>query len=212
MPPTAGIGTWTSDPVVAVNEKTGAFYYSALCEPSGTSNGIGVVKGTFSGGVLTWGTPRLVVSGNYNSVIYDKEWLVADSLSGNLYLIYSRFTVAGGVITTNRIDFQYTSLDNAFPWSAAVTLSAAGDAGRVQGSRIAMGPAGEVWATWNAIGGSTLDFMRIRKITAGGTSVGSEQTAVSEYTNFGTGAPGFNRGMGFAFPGLAVDQIGRAHV
>lgn len=90
IPPTTNVGTWTSDPVVAVNEKTGAFYFAALCEPTFSTNGIGVVKGTFSGGVLTWGTPRLVISGNNNTVLYDKQWLAADSLTGNLYLIYTR--------------------------------------------------------------------------------------------------------------------------
>src|SRR5262245_58214649 len=33
-PPATNVGAWTSDPVIAVNEKTGDFYYAALCEPS----------------------------------------------------------------------------------------------------------------------------------------------------------------------------------
>ncbi|HKQ59079.1 MAG TPA: T9SS type A sorting domain-containing protein [Candidatus Eisenbacteria bacterium] len=207
-PTTGGVGTWTSDPVVTVNEKTGAFYYAALCEPTASTNGIAVVKGTFSGGAFVWQTPRVVVQGSYNSVVFDKEWLSADSLTGNLYLIYSRFSAVGGNITSNRIDFQYTSLDNAFPWAAAVTLSATGDAGLVQGARTAVGPAGEVWAAWNAIGQNPpySDSMRVRRISGGGAIVGSQVTAVTQFTNFGSGGPGFNRGLGFAFPGLAVDR------
>jgi type IX secretion system substrate protein len=213
IPPVTNVGKWTSDPVIAVNEKTGAFYYAALCEPSGTTNGIGVVKGTFSGGVLSWGTPQVVVSGTNTTVLFDKEWLTADSLTGNLYMIYSRFTVSGGVITTNRIDFTRNTSDLLLAWGAAVTLSAAGDAGRVQGSRITLGPAGEVWATWNAIGPApvSLDFMRVRRLTNGGTTLGSEVTAASQYTNFGSGAPGFNRGLGFAFPSLAADRSTGPH-
>ncbi len=205
IPPVTNVGEWTSDPVVTVNEKTGEFYFAALCDPTGTTNGIGVVKGTFSGGVLSWGTPELVISGTNTSVIYDKEWLAADSTNGNLYLVYARFTVAGGVITTNRIDFQRKT-SSLLPFGAATTISAALDAGRVQGPRVAVGPAGEVWATWNAIGASTLDFMRVRRAPLGGTPFGAEVTAVSQYTNFGTGAPGFNRGIGIAFPGLAIDR------
>ena len=34
---------------------------------------------------------------------------------------------------------------------------------------------------------------------------------MSYFTNFGTGAPGFNRGEGFAFPGLAVDRTPGPH-
>lgn len=208
--PITNVGTWTSDPVVAVNEKTGAFYFSALCEPTANvTNGVGVVKGTFVGSVLTWGTPELAISGNYSSVIYDKEWLAADSTSSNLYLAYSRFSVAGGNITSNRIDFQRKVGVAAF--SAPIQISAVADNGLVQGVRLAIGPGGEVWATWNAIGSVDVDFMRVRRAPVGGSPFGSEFTAVSQYTNYGTGAPGFNRGMGFAFPGLAIDRSNGPH-
>lgn len=217
FPPTTSVGTWTSDPQVVVNEKTGAFYFAALCEPTATTNGIGVVKGTFAGGVLTWGTPRVVISANNTFAIYDKEWLAADSTTGNLYLIYARFSVVGGVITSNRIDLQRNTGDNAIAWDAPITLSSPSDAGLVQGPRVAAGPAGEVWTTWNAIGFVDVDFMRVRKAPAGGTSFAAEVTAASEFTNFGSGAPGFNRGVGFAFPALAVDRTngpnrGRAYL
>lgn len=207
VPPVTNVGEWTSDPVVTVNEKTGAFYFSALCDPSSTTNGIGVVKGTFVGGVLTWQTPRLAVSGSNSTVIYDKEWISADSTTGNLYLVYARFTVSGGAITSNRIEFSRNTTDNLLPWTAPVQLSAVGDNGAVQGARVAVGPgpAAEVWTAWNVIGPS-FDYMKVRKLTTGGTILNAEQTAATQYTNFGTGAPGFNRGTGFAFPGLAIDR------
>src|SRR5262245_12674733 len=217
FPPTTNVGNWTSDPQVVVNEKTGAFYFAALCEPTGTTNGIGVVKGTFTGGVLTWGTPQLVISASYTTAIYDKAWLAADSTTGNLYLTYARYSVVGGAITINRIDFQRNTGDLAIPWDAPITLSSPSDAGLVSGARVAVGPGGEVWTTWNAIGPTDVDFMRLRKSPAGGASFAAQVTAVSEYTNFGSGAPGFNRGNGFAFPALAVDRTtgpnrGRAYL
>jgi hypothetical protein len=67
------------------------------------------------------------------------------------------------------------------------------------------GPAADVWTAWNTIGPS-FDYMKVRKLTTGGTILNAEQTAATQYTNFGTGAPGFNRGTGFAFPGLAIDR------
>src|SRR5262245_44392449 len=203
-PPATNVTNWTSDPVVAVNEKTGEFYFAALCEPSGSTNGIGVVKGTFSGASFSWGTPELVISGNNNSVIYDKEWLAADSTTGNLYLVYSRFTVSGGTITSNRIDFQRKVGVN--PFTAPVRVSAIADDGLVQGSRVAMGPAGAVWSTCNWIDPIGAHFMKVKRAPSGWTPLGTEVTAASQFTNFGTGAPGFNRGTGFAFPGIAVDR------
>ena len=209
VPPTTNVTNWTSDPVVVVNEKTGDFYFSALCEPSATTNGIGVVKGTFVGGVLTWGTPELAISGTNSSVIYDKEWLAADSTTGNLYLAYSRFTVVGGNITTNRIDFQRKLGVAAF--SAPVRLSNINDDGLVQGARVVMGQTGLVWFAWNVIGLVDVDFMKVRRASSGGTPLSGEVTAVQQFTNYGTGAPGFNRGTGFAFPSLAVDRSTGPH-
>jgi type IX secretion system substrate protein len=218
-PVSGGIVEWTSDPVLAVNEKTGEFYFSALCDPSASTNGIGVVKGTFVGGALVWQTPEMAIVANNNGTmaspgaLLDKQWLVADSTTGNLYMTYTRFPVVNGAITTNRIDFQRKTAS----WSIPLTLSAGADAGRVQGSRVAVGPEGYVWATWNAIGSSALDFMRVRRSTTQGTTFGVQADGVSQYTNFGTGAPGFNRGSGFAFPGLAIDRStgprrGRAYI
>ena len=205
-PVTGGVRVWTSDPVVTVNEKTGAFYFSALCDPSVFTNGIGVVKGTFSGGRFAWGSPRVAVSAPNTSAIYDKEWLAADSLSGRLFLTYSRFTVVRGVVTNNRIELVRNTSDNVLPWAAPVQLSSLPDAGRVQGPRVVVGPAGEVWAAWNAIGKQDLDFMRVRRGTRGGTFWEDEVAAASIFSNFGSGGPGFNRGLGFSFPGLAVDR------
>lgn len=215
-PVTGGVGEWTSDPVIAVNEKTGAFYYAGLCSPNASTNGIGVVKGTFSGGTFTWGTPRVAISGSNTAAIYDKEWLAADSLTGNLYLVYAKFTIVSGQITGNEVQYLKNVNDNTAAWTgvtggAATKLSSATDDGRVQGARVAIGPAGEVWTAWNAIGPSTVDFMRVRRSPAGGSVFGAEVTAVSEYTNFGSGAPGFNRGTGFAFPGLAIDRSTGPH-
>ena len=215
IPPTANVGRWGGDPVMAVNEKTGEFYLAGLCEPTSTTNGVGVVRGTFSGGTLVWDIPEVAISGSNASVLYDKEWLAADSTSGNVYLAYARFTVSGGSVTTDRIDVQRKV--GALPFEAPVTLSSVGDEGRAQGVRIAVGPAGDLWAAWFAVGPTDVDFLRVRRSTSFGAAWDAQTTAVSYYANFGSGAPGFNRGEGFAFPGLAVDrtrgpQRGRAYL
>ena len=205
-PPVAGatggsIGAWVSDPVVAVNEKTGKFYYCGLIDGVGaTTNGIAVVPATFPGGVFTWGTPHVVLLGSNATDFYDKEWMVADSLNGNLYLTYTRFVVGG-----NSIEFR-RSTDDGVSWSGPITLSSPAASGFVQGSRPAVGPGGQVYTIWREIGPIDVDFVRSRTSLNQGGSFGVENTPVTLYDNFGTGAPGFNRERSVFNPAPAVDR------
>lgn len=212
VPPAPPGWTWSSDPVVTVDEKTGTFYCASLVEPTRGTNGVAVVAATFSGATLTWGAPVLVRSVSDASAVIDKPWMVADSTTGNLYLTYSTFDGATG----DHIDFQ-RSVNGGATWSAPAQISSPADNGAVQGSRPAVGPAGELYATWSALGAGPEDYLRVRKSTTGGTSWGAEATAASLYLNFGTGAPGFNRERGVDLPSIAVDRSmgvnrGRVHL
>jgi hypothetical protein len=212
--PNGGRFVWASDPVVVVNEKTGDFYYCALIDIPGGMNGIAAIKGAFCGDTFAWGDPVVAIQASNLSALLDKQWMAVDSLTGNLHITYSHFVVSGGVITSNSIRSIRSTDDNG-TWSAPLTLSAPGDAGMVQGSRPAVGPDGEVYATWHAIGQISgpnanspygRDFLRVRKSTDGGASFAAQVTADSVFSNFATGAPGFNRGIGITFPGIAVDR------
>lgn len=202
LPKPAGFPTfiWTSDPLVTVNEKTGEFWYAGLCSPSSTTNGIAVVKGTFSGPTLTWGEPVIVRDESNGNFFLDKPWLVADSLSGNLYLTYTEFGPG-----TDEINFK-RSIDGGATWGADIKINAGTEDGAVQGSRPCVGPNGEVHVAYYLIGAGDSDFMRYRVSTNGGTSFGALTNAASFHPNFGTGAPGFNREMGIQFPSIAVDR------
>lgn len=203
---------WTSDPALVVNPTTGEFFAAGLVDPdgptvdvggTGTLHGVAVVKGTFSAGVFTWGTPVLVQSANYAAAFIDKEWIAIDPANGNLYVSYTKFIIGGDQVEFTR------STNGGTVWSAPTILSSATDNGWVQGSRIAIGPNSEVYATWMAIGHPdpiVQDFFRMKKSTNSGTSFGTEVTAASFYSNFGTGAPGFNRERGITYPGLTVDR------
>ena len=82
-------------------------------------------------------------------------------------------------------------------------LSSAADAGLVQGSRVAVGPNGEVHAVWSALETDPAidtDHFRYRRSTDFGASFGPELTCANFVSNFGTGAPGFNRNRGITFP------------
>lgn len=207
-PVSGGITEWTSDPVIAVNEKTGEFYYAGLCSPSSTTNGVGIVKGTWTGNTFTWGTPVLVRSFSNSTNFIDKEWVAVDSsgATGKVYLTYTNFTTSADQIELQR------STDAGATWSAATKISDTADDGAVQGSRPAVGPNGELYVMWYVIGPIDVDFFKIRKSVTQGASFGAEATAVSGYFNYGTGAPGFNRGQGITFASLAVDRtVGAGH-
>ena len=201
-PPVPAGWRWSSDPLVTVNEKTGDFWFCALVDDNLTQNGIALVKANFSAGAVQWGTPTLLRSGNNASVLFDKPWLAADSLSGRLYLSYTVFGV-----TADTIVFQRSSVGGT-TWENPQRLSANSEAGLVQGSRPAVGPAGEVYVVWHSIQQAApyADHMRIRKSANAGVSFGAAVTAASVYSNFGSGAPGFNRGTGITFPSIAVDR------
>lgn len=215
-PPTAGatggtILTWTSDPSVAVNARTGEFYVCALFNGPLDTNGIAIVPASFPGGVFAWGVPHVVGVVASGFEMHDKEWLVADSTTGNLYLTYTHYVQGGSEIAFRR------SSDGGASWDPALGLSNPYSSGLVQGSRPATGPGGEVYVVWKEIGLVDVDYMLIRKSTDRGASFGPEVVAADFYDNYGTGAPGFNRERAITYPSIAVDATsgpnrGRVHV
>jgi hypothetical protein len=207
-PPSPPGWLWDSDPVVAVNEKTGEFWYLGL-NSSSTLNGIALVKATFSGGAIAWGTPHLVRSADDFEVLLDKPWMTVDPASGRLHVVYTAF---GAFSPTDTIEIQSSS-DGGLTWSAPLALSDPADDGYVQGARVAVGPASEVYATWYVIGRDApyTDAFPLRKSTNGGASFTPARTAASVFSNFSSGAPGFNRPRGITFPTLAVDRSNGPH-
>ena len=196
---------WTSDPVLTVNERTGDFWYCGLANPDPTHNAIAVARGRFSSGVFAFDSVFIVRSAVSSSFVLDKQWITCDSSAGGLYVTYTEFG------TTDNIDFQ-RSTDGGRTWSAPVAISSAGDAGRVQGSRIVVAGDGAVHAAWYAVDAVTdEDDLRYRRSTNRGASFGAEVTPVKFNSQFGTGAPGFNRERGVNFPSLTVDRTTGPH-
>ena len=66
--------------------------------------------------------------------------MAADSLTGNLYVSYTKFTSTFG----SEIFFQRSITDGA-SWQAAAKRSATADDGLVQGSRVVVGPASALY-------------------------------------------------------------------
>jgi hypothetical protein len=191
---------WTSDPLVVVNEKTGEFFVCAMVDTGTTRNGIGIVKATFSGSNLVWGTPRLVVHDLNSNSFFDKPWLAVDTTTSALYVTYSRFTTGGNQIEVRR------STDGGNGWLGPTVLSdVVNENGRVQGSRV-VARGGTAYAMWYSIGPVDVDYYKVRKSTNGGSSWSAAINAVTFYANYGAGAPGFNRGNAVNFAGMALNR------
>jgi hypothetical protein len=204
-PPVPAGWRWASDPLVTVNEKTGDFWFCAMVDDNATRNGIAVVKARFNSDTVQWSAPALLRSGNNSAVLFDKPWIAADSLSGRLYLSYTVFSALADTIV-----FQRSSVGGTI-WDSPQRLSSNAEAGYVQGSRPAVGPAGEVYLTWYSIGSVDVDYMRIRKSTDQGATFNAAVDVATVYSNFGSGAPGFNRGTGITYPSIAVDRSAGTH-
>lgn len=191
---------WSSDPVVCVDESNGRFYYCGLGDSDANNNAIGIAYGHFTGSVFSWDGAVAVRTAPYATTFLDKQWIAVDPATHNVYVTNTTFT------TTDWIDF-YRSTDGGLTWSAATQLSSASDNGFVQGSRVVVGPDGQVHVHWNAVDQVTADDnYRYRQSTNFGVSFAPEVTPAKYFGNFGSGAPGFNRERGIQFAGMAVDR------
>lgn len=197
---------WSSDPVLAVNPTTGAFYYAGLADSNTSLSAIGVLKGRFTGSSFAWGPLSAARLGPASSDFLDKQWIAVDPASGRVCLSYTDFVGA----STSQIEFQ--SADSSLAvWTGPIQVSPSSENGAVQGSRPIVSPDGTIHVVYYLIGPVDVDYYRICRSTNGGASFAAPVSAISAYTNFGTGAPGFNRNMGIQFPSIAVDRSGGAH-
>jgi hypothetical protein len=219
-----GVALWISDPVVTVDERTGVFYLAGMVITDPTSprgaadttlvprNGIAVARGAFAGDVFQW--QATTVARAVRDTLPDKPWIAADSLTGSLYLTYTTFYLRVDGSLADAIEFQ-RSTDGGLTWSPPVRLSADQEGGLVQGSRPAVGPGGELQVVWKSIDTTTvaggLDPFRARRSLDGGATFGPSQIVARAFTNFCSGAPGFNRGFGLGFPAIAVDRSAGPH-
>jgi hypothetical protein len=208
IPHPAGITNfvWTSDPMVTVDEKRSRFYYCGMAgnnQAMSTTSYVAIAAAHFSGSSFSWDSAFVVRSGAVTSYFFDKPWCTADSLSGNVYVTNTTFDA------TDHIDF-YRSTNGGRTWSSAYQLSMTTENGYVQGSRPAVGPTGEIYAVWSSIGlTSDADYFYIRRAPNPGGNApnwGAPVRVDSLYSQFGTGAPGFNRERGITFPSIVVDR------
>jgi hypothetical protein len=175
-----------SDPVVAIS-KTGTVYLADLYfSASNNSGGLYVSTGTVntSTGAInfTQSSTRPVLTNldPNTSNFEDKEWIAVDNgssaNSGNVYVTWTHF--AGN---NDWIDFS-RSTNQGQTWSAPHQISLSSQNGAVQGSQIAIGPGGGIYAVYEVsyVGGQ-------RRIFETGSSDGGQTfgtpIAITPYFN-----------------------------
>src|SRR4029077_5246817 len=103
----------------------------------------------------------------------DKNWLAVDNSSsaftGNVYSSWTHFTATSSMIFFSR------STNHGVTWSKAIQINPASQNGAIQGSQVAVGPAGEVYVAYEVFMGATGAQGRhfIAKSTNGGVSFGA---------------------------------------
>jgi hypothetical protein len=181
------LGTGESgDPVLAVHEETGTFYYAELATIGGRS-AIGVARSTDD--CRSFGAPvdaSPVASAIPTTFLNDKPWIAVDNTGGasdgDIYVCWTRFdnvgpselrfsrSVDGGLTYQNEQVLQPPTGTNPF------------------GCSVGVGPNGEVYVAWADRDGQTRNDVRFRRSLNGGVNF---DAAVSVST--GNRHPGSDR-------------------
>lgn len=212
----------TGSPSVACADSY-TFYYSALWSDI-LSNVTGVVVARSTDGGATFSAPSLAVSKDIGTHFVDHDWIAVDMADPErLYLVYNDIDYSGNVCGTDpgsgSIIARYAielvrSSDAGANWTAPVEIEqvcadAASPYAMVNGPRVAVGPQGQVYVTWEAAGEAgapmTSRQIKIAKSIDAGASFGAA-TVVAQAAPVGDGADlqGFIRVA--EFPDIAIGK------
>jgi hypothetical protein len=136
------------------------------------------------------------------TVLEDKPWMAVDNsaskFSGNVYASWTHFTA-----TSDMVFFSH-SADHGVTWSKPIQISPASQNGAVQGSQVAVGPAGEVYVAYEVFlgtGAQGQHFIAVSK--NGGASFGTAVAMTPVFNNLSFSAPYRDN----SFPALAVSPV-----
>jgi len=160
-----GLGNF-GDPVIAVHQGSGNFYYAQIATIAGLP-AIGVARSTDD--CQTFGAPvdaSPVASGLAGTTLNDKPWIAVDNTGGandgNVYVCWTRFFSGTSELRFSR------SLDGGLTYQDEQILSASGTA--PFGCSVAVGPNGEVNVAWADRTGATVNDIRFRQSTDAGVN------------------------------------------
>ncbi len=202
------------DPVIACSDPN-TFYYASIFIRATTSD-ISVSK-SFDGG-QTFGDPVSAVGKDGTTHFLEKAWIAVDPTNpSRIYVTYTDFDESGAVcgfaagfpIFRTAIELV-RSTDGGTNWGTPVVIHEVCGSAFVQGSQVAVGPGGEVYAAWESFTASDTREIDIRKSTDNGATFGA-LVKVNHVICAGTclRLQG-NFRSGFEFPTLAVDRSGKS--
>ncbi|MCX6296719.1 MAG: T9SS type A sorting domain-containing protein [Bacteroidetes bacterium] len=150
-------GVW-GDPIV-FTDTTGDFYYSHLSNP--TSGGSWVDRIVFTkstdGGVTWW--PSGTSTGKNGTKVQDKEGIVVNPFTNEIYVTWTQFDSYGSSATTDSSVIMFSkSSDAGLTWSVPLRISKDGgdcidSDNTVEGAIPSVGPAGELYVVWTGPNG-----------------------------------------------------------
>lgn len=170
-PPAAPLFEWRMEPHLAADPGRNRIWLCGSVSDGVATVGVGVVDAALSGGVVTWGTPRMVTTVTSTSVAIPVTSFAVDSASGALHVLFAPFPDMGS--TANLHVFHYRSLDGGLTWSAPAQLSATADSGRVSAPALAVGGPGVLQAAWVAPTSSGGTRVMTRRSADNGASWGT---------------------------------------
>lgn len=168
-------------------------WWVAISLNRGSSDGIAVNVGDFSGAVPDWEN-AFAYEDNFASL--DKEYIEYDPTIDRLYMSYARF----GGTTTGRLTY---SDDGGINWSGPLTVNQASSNGYYP----AIAPDGGVYVSWVQPLFQGNARMYCRYSSDGGVSWATDNSLIKQLSPQSGGAPQcFNRGANITWPSLAVDR------
>jgi uncharacterized repeat protein (TIGR01451 family) len=172
---TLGAGS-RGDPVIAVDEGTGTFFYAEIATIAG-GNAIGVARSTDD--CQTFGAPS-DASPNTSplaaTTLSDKPWIAVDNTGGandgNVYVCWTRFvdTDNDGQANTSELRFS-RSTDGGATYVNEQVIQPQGTG--PFGCSVGVGPNGNVNVAWADRAGGTANDIRFRASTDGGVTFGA---------------------------------------
>lgn len=199
LPTHSNLNRFMSDPAVVI-DRNGNLFFNTLYYGNGTGDVI-VVRSTNNG--VNWNQVTIPNSG----IDEDKNHFAVDvnaggPFEGNLYTAYTEFNASPGPIELSR------STNGGAAFSSPISISGSIGAEFAQGVNLAVGPDGEVFATWSGYDNFPTSTTRLgfNKSTTGGANW---QTAISA-GNVADIRGSLNKGGNSirvnSFPSMAVDR------
>lgn len=208
------------EPSLACTDSSNFYYASIWIDEVQSRSGVAIAKSVDGG--KTFAAPSIAIAKPPFAHLVDHDWLAVDrSNPANLYLVYLDLDFSGDVcgfdqnsqaIPRYAIE-SISSTDSGTDWRVQPTVleeecaNLANPSVSLAGPEVAVGPAGEVYVAWEAIGENggklTTREIRIAKSSDHGSTFGAPVT-VAPVTIIGNGADlqGFVRSN--EFPSLAI--------